>query len=279
MQRLGIAAYSGLLIRFLWWISVLLCIGAVSYGDRVFADVEVRTTPVWDGTLRRIFVPILMYHYVSELPEDADEVRTDLTVTPDMFRAHMRYLSEQGYETVSLYELNDALAYGKALPAKPVILTFDDGYIDHYTNVFPILEAQGYTGTFFIITSRADAQDPAYMTWEQISEMSGTGMSMESHTKTHPDLRERSRDFLIYEILGSYESLKAFTGVSNHMFAYPVGRYDAMTLQIVGELPIWRAVTTQSGALQTTDNRLEMPRMRIHGTTTVGGLAGLLRRG
>lgn len=231
----------------------------------------------WDGTLRRIRVPILMYHYVSELPPAADAMRIDLTVSPNMFRAHMRYLSEQGYQTISLYQLDAALRQGIALPAKPIILTFDDGYIDHYWTVFPVLQQLSFTGTFFVITARADANDLRYVNWSQIQEMAGAGMSMEGHTKNHVDLRNRTYDFLVYEMLGSMQSLAVYTGRQLHMFAYPVGNYDALTLEVAGQLPIWRAVTTLSGSLHTTDNRLEVPRLRIHGNTSVSGLEKILQ--
>src|SRR5687767_2272827 len=71
--------------------------------------------PLWDGTLRRIRVPILMYHYVSPLPEGADQYRTGLTVSPQQFQAQMDYLFYQGYSTISLYQLNDALLTGTTL--------------------------------------------------------------------------------------------------------------------------------------------------------------------
>ena len=229
-----------------------------------------------DGTLRRIRVPILMYHYVSPLPEDADDIRTDLTVGPDVFRAHMQYLHDAGYNTISLYQLDDALMRGTRLPSRPVILTFDDGHIDHYTTVFPILREFGFTGTFFVITGLADANNPAYMSWAQIEEMSIAGMNMESHTKTHRDLRGRDHDFLVYELLGSIESLVAHTGRTPRMFCYPGGRYDDVTLQLVNEMDVWRAVTTQPGMDHTTDNRLEMSRVRISGNTGAGGLPYLL---
>jgi peptidoglycan/xylan/chitin deacetylase (PgdA/CDA1 family) len=239
------------------------------------ADVQ-RAAPAWDGTLRRVRVPVLMYHYVSYLPADADDIRRELTVTPDLFRAHLAYLKEQGYSTISFYDLDAALLTGSPLPSRPVILTFDDGYIDHYINALPALRDYGFTGTFFIITALADANRGDYLNWAQIREMADAGMSMESHTKNHVDLRGRDYDFLVYELLGSLESLAAYTGQTSHILSYPVGHYDAMTLQVAEQLPIWRAVTTQRGVLHTTDNRLEMPRVRVHGGTGPGGLASLL---
>ncbi len=238
-----------------------------------------RAEPLWDGTYRRIRVPILMYHYVSELPEDADDVRTDLTLSPEIFRAHMERLFFGGYTSVSLYDVNEALLAGTALPAKPVVLTFDDGYIDHYTNVFPALRQYGFTATFFIITGQVDAANPAYLSWDQIREMSDAGMDMEPHTKSHVDLRERDYDFLVYEMLGSVESLQAYTGRTPHMFSYPIGNYDDATLSVASTLPIWRAVTTQNGDLLTNDNRLELPRLRIHNFTGVTGLLQLVGGG
>ena len=236
---------------------------------------EAVETP-WDGTFRRIRVPILMYHYVSPLPPNADEYRRELSVTPESFRAQVEYLFYQGYSAISMYQLDDALLSGTALPPKPVVLTFDDGYIDHFTNVFPILREFGFTGTFFIITGLADANDPNHLSWEQIQQMSDAGMSMEPHTKNHISLRERSYETLIYEMLGSIESLQAYTGRQPHIFSYPVGHYDAATLSVARTLPIWRAVTTEAGRYHTTDNRLQMPRVRIPGGLGAVGLASIL---
>ncbi|MBI5669275.1 MAG: polysaccharide deacetylase family protein [Chloroflexi bacterium] len=272
---------------------VALCVGVLSMGVAVgrgetpvrpyntsplpAPTIIQRQAPAWDGTLRRMRVPILMYHYVSDLPPDADQYRRELTITPDLFLAHLAYLKEQGYETISLYQLDEALLNGAPLPAKPVILTFDDGYIDHYVNVFPALQTYGFTATFFIITALADANRSDYLNWGQIREMAIAGMSMESHTKDHVDLRGRDYNFLVYQLLGSLESLNAYTGQMPHMLSYPIGHYDTMTLTVARQLPIWRAVTTARGVWHTTDNRLEVPRLRVHGGTGPGGLAALLR--
>jgi peptidoglycan/xylan/chitin deacetylase (PgdA/CDA1 family) len=235
-----------------------------------------RAESAWDGTYRRVNVPILMYHYVGDLPDDADATRTDLTTSAEMFGAHMNYLFYHGYTPVSLYQLDDALLTGTPLPPKPVVLTFDDGYTDHYTNVLPALKRYGFTATFFIITGTADAGNPNHLSWPQIRAMADAGMDMESHTKTHPDLRGRDYDFLVYQLLGSFESLRAYTGRVSHMFAYPAGRYDDTALAVLGTMPVWRAVTTQPGIAQTSDNRLELPRQRVHNYTGVNGLAELL---
>jgi peptidoglycan/xylan/chitin deacetylase (PgdA/CDA1 family) len=229
-----------------------------------------------DGTLRRIRVPILMYHYISVPPPDADVYRVDLSVTPTRFREHVAYLAREGYSTTSLVALDDALMWGRPLPPNPVILTFDDGHLDHYTQAFPILREQQMTGTFFIITGFADRNERGYMSWEQIKAMADAGMAMESHTKTHMDLRGRDEAFLVYQIMGSRESLLAHTGRASRVFCYPGGRYDAATLALLRTTDVLRAVTTQHGALHTTDNRYELPRLRVSYETGVAGLSSLL---
>lgn len=229
-----------------------------------------------DGTLRRIFVPILMYHYVSPLPPSADDIRRGLTVEPHIFKEHLRYLREQGYTTITPYDLHNALQWGAPLPSKPILLTFDDSYLDHYEYVFPMLQEVGFVGTFFIITGYSDLGNPNHLTWEQIRRMASAGMSMEPHTKRHMDLRNRDYDFLIYEVMGSVESLQAFTQRPARFLAYPAGRYDANTLQVLETTPILRAMTTESGAYHTTTNYFELPRLRVLGNMSVPALAGLI---
>jgi len=229
-----------------------------------------------DGTLRRINVPVLMYHYVSPLPPQSDSIRENLTISPDTFRAHIEFLKSDGYEAISLYEINYALKYGTPLPEKPIILTFDDSYTDHYEYVFPILKEYGYIGTFFVITGYSDNNNPNHLTWEQVEEMSDAGMNMESHTKTHYTLINRDNDFLVWEIIGSIESLESHTGKRPLTFSYPVGKYDEDTLRMLESTTTIQAVTTEYGAYHTLHDALLSPRLRISGNMGVSGLKNLL---
>lgn len=230
-----------------------------------------------DGTLRRLRVPILMYHYISELPPNADQFRVGLTVHPQQFREHLDYLRSNGYNTISLYEVHLAMTQGYRLPPNPIVLTFDDGYIDHLHTAMPLLREYGFKGTFFIITGFADALREGYLNWEQVKNLADNGMEIAAHSKTHPDLRGRNHDFLVYEILGSHESIKANVGIPLIPFAYPMGRYDAEALEVLQQTELILAVTTEHGATHTTDGRYEMRRLRIQNTTTKLGLAALLR--
>lgn len=229
-----------------------------------------------DDTVRRVRVPILMYHYVSPLPPDADDIREGLTINPQAFRDHIEYLHAEGYSTLSLYEINKALKHGHELPSKPIILTFDDSHIDHYTYVFPVLKEFGFIGTFFVITDFTDKQNPNHLTWEQVKEMAEAGMNMESHTKTHSTLVDRDFDFLVWEIIGSIESIEIHTGIRPDIFSYPVGRYDDNTLTMLDTTSVIRAVTTEYGTNHTMHNALLSPRLRITGGMGVAGLRNLL---
>ena len=228
---------------------------------------------VYSWTLK---VPILMYHYISKPPEDADEYRTDLSVTPDQFREQLSYLKDNGYTTIDLYDLSQAIVSQIELPEKPIILTFDDGYLDNYENAFPVLQEFGYEGTFFVVTEFIDKQREGYMTWAMVEEMARSGMRMESHSRTHPDLRGISRERLIWEILGSQETLAAHIGYIPRYFCHPGGWYDEATIQMLQELNFWGATTTQNGSWHGFDDRFEWRRVRIRNTTSLDEFARLV---
>jgi peptidoglycan/xylan/chitin deacetylase (PgdA/CDA1 family) len=230
-----------------------------------------------DGTLRRLRVPILMYHYISELPLDADQLRVGLTVHPQQFREHLDYLKANEYTAVSLYEVHLALTQGHRLPSNPITITFDDGYSEHLHTAMPLLREYDLKGTFFIITGFADELRDGYLNWEQVRQLANNGMEIAAHSKTHPDLRGRTHDFLVYEMLGSLESIKVNLGILSVPFAYPMGRYDNTALSVLKQTSTILAVTTEHGVTHTTDSRHEMRRLRIQNTTSVSGLAALLR--
>jgi peptidoglycan/xylan/chitin deacetylase (PgdA/CDA1 family) len=224
-------------------------------------------------------VPILMYHYISIPPEDADIYRIDLSVHPDNFRAQMAYLAENGYTTVDLYDLSRAITNQGELPEKPVIITVDDGYLDNYEIAFPILQEFGHTATFFVITDLVDREHPGYATWPMLKEMADAGMRIEPHSKTHINLNGRTRDLLIWEILGSQQTVAHHIGYTPRYFAYPGGRYDELTLDIMEELDFWGAVTTMGGRWNGFDNRYEWRRMRVRYTTSLPEFIDLIHPG
>jgi peptidoglycan/xylan/chitin deacetylase (PgdA/CDA1 family) len=221
-------------------------------------------------------VPILMYHYISQPPDDADEYRLDLSTTPDNFRAQLQFLVDNGYETIDLYDLSLAIVDKIDLPEKPVIITLDDGYRDNYEYAFPILEEFGFEATFFVVTEFVDQGNSNYMDWAMIEEMAKAGNRIEPHSKTHPDLTRHDRDFVIWEVLGSAETISAHVGYRPRYFAYPGGRYDDDVKELVAELDFWGAVTTEDGLWHGFEDRFNWPRIRIRLTTAIEEFSNLL---
>jgi peptidoglycan/xylan/chitin deacetylase (PgdA/CDA1 family) len=226
--------------------------------------------------VRTVNVPILMYHYISVPPPDADRYRLDLSVTPGNLDIQMGWLAANGYTVVTLQDLLYHLTLGWSLPPKPVILTFDDGYRDAYENAFPILQKYGFVGTFFVITDRVTFGETSYATWEQIIAMHNAGMDIQSHTRTHPDLRGVSEAELLWQVLGSREALESRLGKEVRFFCYPAGRYDANAVRALQQYGYWAAVTTEYGASHTLDDLYTLKRIRIRNSDTLDSFAAKL---
>lgn len=218
-------------------------------------------------------MPILMYHYIAVPPPDADPIRLDLSVSPADFEAQLRYLAEAGYESISLHDLLFHLTIGKPLPPKPIVLTFDDGYLDNYTNAFPLLKKYGFTATFFIITDFVDWGYEEYMTWDQLREMAQAEMEIESHSRDHPDLRGKPLDYLVWQILGPKEAIEAHIGHTVRFFSYPSGRYDEEVVNVLRSAHYWGAVAITQGAGQSSEQPFEFQRIRVRGRYTEEDLA------
>ena len=224
-------------------------------------------------------VPILMYHYVSVPPPDADKYRLDLSVAPKNFEAQLQYLAENGYTPINLYELHAYLRSGRPLPPKSVVLTFDDGYMDNYTEAFPLLKKYKMTGTFFVVSDFASSSNPAYMRWPQIKEMSDAGMNIESHSRAHTDLRTRHGDFqgLVWDTLPVLDQIEQVTGKRPRFFCYPFGKYDDAVIRMLKSEFMLGAVTTEYGKTHTLADAFSWDRVRIHGSTGLSGFAELVK--
>src|SRR5579859_1335934 len=131
-------------------------------------------------------VPILMYHYIRINPIGTDTLGFNLSVTPDNFRLQMRFLRDHGYSPVSIADVREYVRNKTPLPAKPIAITFDDGYDDAYTEALPTLQRFRLTATFYIVTGFVDRT--RYLTWEQVAALERDGMEIGSHTVHHRSL-------------------------------------------------------------------------------------------
>lgn len=171
-----------------------------------------------------VSVPVLMYHCIS------DEITGDgvLYVSPENMEAQLKYLTENGYTTIFLHELADADLY-----EKPVILTVDDGYLDNYTQLFPLLQKYNCKATIFVVTDLVDKADHK-MTSQQLRELANSGLvSIQSHTASHPRLRNLSRASQQEELLRSRLAVTRITGRVPYALCYPYGQYNRDTLDLV----------------------------------------------
>lgn len=168
-------------------------------------------------------VPILLYHNIME---DYDPAEKILHCSPADFETHMRALQDAGYTTIDFAQYRDYVQKGTPLPPKPVIVTFDDGYLSNYEYAYPTLKKLGMKGTIFVITGRMGVSDTAYphFTWEQAREMEQSGViDIESHTDTHPHLEDVDAATLALEIRRSYYLLATKLNKTPVAMAYPYG--------------------------------------------------------
>ena len=225
---------------------------------------------------RGLRVPILMYHYLSTPPADADIYRRDLSVSPELFAAQLDRLLAEGYMAVTLYQVMDALQRGAPLPEKPVVITFDDGYRDNYENAFPLLRARAMPATIFVVTDFIDEQRPEYLTWDMAREMLQNGIAIESHGRNHASLAGQEDDYLVWQTLGSLETLEYELGVRPRFLSYPAGEYDQRTIDVIHSAHFWAAATTEQGLMLDSAQPFELPRIRVRNTTTPDDLIRLL---
>jgi peptidoglycan/xylan/chitin deacetylase (PgdA/CDA1 family) len=256
------------------WLTPDLEAPADGAGTKLAASAQAKPTPV--PLPDRARVPVLMYHYISEVPANADQYRRDLTVTPASFRAQLQYLADAGFTPVTLTDVYLYLVEGLPLPDRPVVLTFDDGYRDAYEVAFPILLEYGFNGTFFVLATPAHYEWDQYLTWSQMREMADAGMEIQGHGRDHVDLRGRSYDFLVYQLLGIKEAIEFHIGRPARFFCYPSGEYDSAVIAVLESAGFWGAVTTEWGDTHTREDLFVMPRIRMRGSTSLASFAAYL---
>ncbi len=218
---------------------------------------------------RRVRVPVLMYHYISDPPPGADKYRLDLSVSPKNFQLQLQWLKDNQFTSISPQDLIDALLKGTQLPRRPVLLTFDDGYEDAYSIAFPLLKEFGFKGTFFVVTDWMDSGKGGHFTWAQAREMSRAGMSIESHSRRHKDLTQVDAETLHEEIVGSLDAIEKNVGIRPNVFCYPSGHFNVEAMKALHAAGVVAAFTTRDGIYHTDSNMLRLPRVRMRDTTTI----------
>ncbi len=221
-----------------------------------------------------ITVPILMYHFIGNNPNPKDKARDTLSVSPDKFEAQMDYLAKNGYTPISLDTLYGIFGKQTTAPVKPIVLTFDDGYIDFYTTAYPIFRRFNFHVVSFIPTGLIGGPS-YYMNWNQIKEIQDSGLvTFEAHTVTHANLATLNSAAALKQMQDSKNVLLSHTGYPVNFIAYPYGGTNssvqaaAKKAGFVGGLGTWYGKASGPG--------MNMPRMRITGQMSLKDFASRL---
>ena len=227
-------------------LSVLLVLAAIcgmAYKGRIKEDFE---------NYKMRAIPALMYHSISEVPAGWP---ADLCVAPGVFEEHLQYLKAQGYNVVTAPQAV-ILLKSRQNVMNTVIVTFDDGYENNYTEAFPLLKKYGFRGNFYIVgndVGKEKNQDgmKKYMSFAQIKEMHDQGMEIGSHSMSHDPLTSIKPELLnlFYQKMNFWISGIAFpNGAFNDAIIAEIRKYfkyeygfsgqaGCNTLKIVEETP------------------------------------------
>ena len=225
---------------------------------------------------RTLAVPILSYHRINVVTAETPPESRGLTVHPRDFAQQMRWLRDHGYTSITQRELWDALACGRRLPARPVLITFDDGYRDVFFHASPVLRRLGFRATAYVVSGRISAGDPSFLTWPLLRALERRGIEIGSHTVAHRDLTSLPDTALLEDLRSSRLALERRLGHPVPWLAYPFGRNDARVRRQARRAGYLLAVTTQPGTRASARAPLALPRLRVLDTTGVTGLARML---
>lgn len=208
-------------------------------------------------------IPILQYHYIRVNPVRNDLLGYNLSVTPSNFAAQMDWLASHGYQPVDLTDLRAYLEGRQVLPARPVVLTFDDGYEDFYTAAYPVLSAHQFKAVAYVVPGFFNRA--GFMTADQIKQLDQAGIEIASHTFDHVNLTSQSAAQLTFELSASKVYLERLLGHPVPDFCYPVGSFDTRVELAVAQAGYQSATTQAPGLSHSWSTRFFWTRTRVSG--------------
>jgi peptidoglycan/xylan/chitin deacetylase (PgdA/CDA1 family)/glycosyltransferase involved in cell wall biosynthesis len=222
-------------------------------------------------------LPILMYHHVA--PTGSPKF-TRWRVTPEAFEDQLRCLQDAGAYSITLEGWRTAMIAKTPLPGKPVLITFDDGYLDFATYAWPLLKRYGFSATVFIVadfvgkTNRWDSifdygEDLPLLNWKQIEQLHAEGVEFGSHTLSHRPLTSLSVAEIIREGSQSRAIMERELGIPITTFAYPYGDLDPLVQYLIGTCGYDVAVSCCPGYSSFQDPLLRLSRIEIEGTDSL----------
>lgn len=215
-------------------------------------------------------VPILEYHVLGAAPADAPY--PELYVTRPDFHRQMNWLADHGFEAVTLEQVEKAWYDGGTLPAKPAVISFDDGYRPQFTFALPELRKHGWPG---VLNLKAEGSD---LYESNVRAMIAAGWELAAHTIDHSDLTTLDAAALKRETAGARKILQRKYEVPVVDFCYPAGRFDSTVVAAV-QAAGYATATTEIPGYASRDAPYELARFEILGSSGVAGLAADLGSG
>ncbi|WP_245884513.1 polysaccharide deacetylase family protein [Tumebacillus permanentifrigoris] len=213
-------------------------------------------------------VPILMYHSISP--------GTDLRVSPEDFDAQMKWLQEHGYKPITLGQLGRHWdGTYDVTGGKPLVITFDDGYLDNYTAAWPILQKYHFPATIFVITDSIKLDN--HMKWGQMQEMHAGGVEFGSHMVYHSNFTLTPQDQIASELQASKKTLEQGLSSPVTTFCYPGGGLIPEAAGLVRQAGYTMAVTTHHGLASAVEDHVLLSRVRVVGGVTIEEFANMLQ--
>ncbi len=201
-------------------------------------------------------VPILVYHDLGTPPPA--ENYPGLFVSDSDFESEMAWLHQQGYQAVTLDEMMNDFFHGGTLPAKPIVITFDNGYIPQATFAPSVMSRYGWPGVLNEITV-------GHLDNARLQKLVKLGWEVDSHSLTHPDLTQIGPTALQQQVVDSRRFLQRVLHVPVNSFCYPSSRYDAAVVAAVKAAGYTNAVTENPGFATSATDPLLLPRFEIEG--------------
>jgi len=214
-------------------------------------------------------VPILMYHSIDD---DGPIELAPYRLSPATFESQVRYLADHGYHSISLEEWAEAIAAGRRLAGRPVVITFDDGYLNFLQNAWPLLEHADFTATMFVVTDKvgqtADwdqvtGESLPLMSWEHLRSLRDRGLMIGSHSASHASLPTLSTDAIVDEATRSRARLQQELGIDTTSMAFPYGHTDDHVREALVQAGYAIAVGTWGGISTLLHDPLNLPRIEI----------------
>ncbi len=229
-------------------------------------------------------IPILMFHSISQY---ATPKFKPFTVSPVLFARQMAYLHQQAYSPITVTQFIDARTGGAtALPERPVVLTFDDGFADFYIEALPVLKRYGFPATLYVATAfvnntsrwlrrEGEASRPM-LTWDQVAEIAANGIECGGHSHSHPQLDTIPLSMVQDEIVQCKRLLEHHLGQEVFSFAYPFGYHSTAIKQLVREAGYTSACAVKYEMCSETTDPFALTRLIVRPDTNVDALAALL---